>query len=259
MKQFALYSQYYDLLYRDKNYDAEANLVRALIEKHHAGASSILDMGCGTGRHAVALGRMGYRVLGVDKSLEMIHLAKARLKYRKDEKVLDVGFQQKDIRRLELHETFDVVISLFHVISYQLSDIDLERTFSSIRKHLRPDGVFIIDFWYGPAVLKIGPSLRVKRCEDSDFKILRIAEPRIREDENHVDVQYTMFIRSKQTDQIEEIQEKHTMRYFFLPEIISLLNRNRLGVIECREWQTGRPPSDNTWSVYILGRREECV
>ena len=48
---------------------------------------------------------------------------------------------------------------------------------STAAKHLKPNGVFIFDFWYGPGVLTDPPVVRLKRLENEEIEVLRIAEP----------------------------------------------------------------------------------
>ena len=68
MNVFEKYAEYYDLLYEDKDYPAESNFIHTLIQEHFSTAESILDLGCGTGNHALALLNFGYRITGIDKS-----------------------------------------------------------------------------------------------------------------------------------------------------------------------------------------------
>ena len=63
MNSFGLYSDYYDLLYAEKDYDHEVQYVDGLIRQYLPNAASILDLGCGTGLHAVALASQGYSVI----------------------------------------------------------------------------------------------------------------------------------------------------------------------------------------------------
>ena len=66
------YAQQYDLLYQGKNYDAEVALLERLFAKHDLTGNAVLDLGCGTGQHAIRLARRGYEVTGVDRSPEML-------------------------------------------------------------------------------------------------------------------------------------------------------------------------------------------
>ena len=75
---FDAYAAYYDLLYRDKDYAGEAAYVHGLIRRYAPGARDILELGCGTGRHAEALMDLGFRVTGVDRSGEMVARARER-------------------------------------------------------------------------------------------------------------------------------------------------------------------------------------
>ncbi len=64
-KVFENYSQYYDLLYQDKDYIAESEFIHSLIQKFANNAKTVLDLGCGTGRHDILLSQQGYDVTGV--------------------------------------------------------------------------------------------------------------------------------------------------------------------------------------------------
>jgi len=79
MSVFNKYSRYYNLLYRDKDYAGEADYVHELIRKYSPDAKSLLDLGCGTGRHAFPLAKKGYSVTGVDISEEMLAVASSHL------------------------------------------------------------------------------------------------------------------------------------------------------------------------------------
>src|SRR5438445_13789164 len=72
MITFSEYAKYYDLLYADKDYAAETAFVREVIRRHMPSACSVLDLGCGSARHAIELVRNGFTVTGVDFSAHMI-------------------------------------------------------------------------------------------------------------------------------------------------------------------------------------------
>lgn len=216
---FDSYARYYDLLYRDKDYASESEYVAAHIRKRIPTAKRILELGCGTGAHAGHLARMGYTVHGVDMSEAMLARAEARKATLLPDISDRISFSLGDVRTVRSGETYDVVISLFHVMSYQVTNTDLEAAFNTAAVHLESGGMFLFDFWYGPAVLTQKPEVRVKRLEDEEIKVTRLAEPEIHVNENIVDVNYTVFIEEKTLKLVKQVKETHQMRYLFLPEL----------------------------------------
>jgi SAM-dependent methyltransferase len=251
---FDTYAHYYDLLYRDKDYAGEAEYVATHIRKQAPKAKRILELGCGTGAHAEHLARMGYTVHGVDMSEAMLARAEVRKAALPPELAARLSFDHGDVRTVRTGGTYDAVISLFHVISYQTTNADLEAAFETASVHLQPGGLFLFDFWYGPAVLTQRPEVRVKRLEDDEIKVTRIAEPVLHVNENVVDVNYQVCIEVNESGKVEQVQETHKMRYLFLPEITRLLDSFEFAMIEAREWLTDNPPGESSWGVLAVSR-----
>jgi SAM-dependent methyltransferase len=247
MKTFDAYSQYYDLLYCDKNYLAEVEYIVSHIKKYLPNAKHILELGCGTGAHAEHLAWLGFEVVGVDMSETML----ARAEARKAKLPKDIGsrltFIHGDVRSIRIGQTYDAVISLFHVMSYQTTNADLKAVFTTAATHLTIGGVFLYDYWYGPAVLTQKSEVRVKRLEDDTIKVTRIAEPVMYVNENLVDVNYSVFIEEKASGKMTQLNETHRMRYLFLPELTSLHDS-----VFCRlasyTWMDVKLPDENSWA-----------
>ena len=117
MKVFDNYANYYDLLYRDKDYRGETDYICGLLEKFAPGAKSILDLGCGTGRHAVSLAKRGFDVFGFDFSTKMIVKAKERKTQLSSQVSQNVNFEVADICKLNIGKNFDVIVSI-DVLTY---------------------------------------------------------------------------------------------------------------------------------------------
>ena len=248
MNPFERSAYFYDDLYEGKNYAAEAGYVDTLIQSYSPGARALLDLGCGTGRHAIEFTGKGYSVVGVDRSLEMIARAIGRRDYVSSDIRERLAFQHGDIRDLRLDRHFDAVVALFHVVSYQISNDDLLAALTTARAHLRENGVFIFDCWYGPGVLTDPPAVRVKRLQRGFSQLLRIAEPAMRINENLVDIHHN-FVITAPREECSEFKEMHTMRYFFAPELALALERTGLKLVAVAEWMSGREPDGNTWYV----------
>ena len=246
---FNAYAKYYDLLYQDKNYVAEVDYIVSHIKTDAPKAKNILELGCGTGVHAEHLARLGYAVHGIDMSEQMLALAEKR----KEELPIDIAsrlsFSLGDIRSIRVEKVYDVVISLFHVMSYQSYNHDLIASFETVQSHLSRGGLFMYDFWYAPAVLTQKPIVTVKRLENKEIKITRVAEPIIDINQNLVDVNYSVFINEKLTGKIKQVEENHKMRYFSLPELqcywhSKFLDCGTLG------WMTNSVPNTSIWAAF---------
>jgi len=244
------YSKYYNLLYKDKNYLEEYEYICEILKRHGVGGKNILDIGCGTGKHLHFFKQNGFSISGVDLSENMIREAKKYLHQEEDliyAKASEFCFNRK----------FDTIMSLFHVMSYQTENSELEKVFQNVSNHLIEGGLFVFDFWYGPAVLSDQPVVRIKKLEDADIQITRITEPVMRYNENIVDVNFEVMVEDKKTHIVERINETHNMRYFFLPEIELFARKYRLDIISSFEWMNFSELSSNTWYAVIVCKKYE--
>jgi SAM-dependent methyltransferase len=252
MTVFGAYSRYYDLFYRTKDYAKEVEYVSRIVARHAPEARTLLDVGCGTGIHACAFARAGYRVTALDRSEMMLEQARERAKREIGRDCCgSVEFVRGDIRDFELSQHFDVVIALFHVISYLPTNEDLHAAFFRIGKHLARKGLLIFDHWYGPAVLSSLPRQRVRSYEDDVLKIFRIATPRLHLNENLVDVEYEFLLIDKVSTHCEQFIETHRMRYLFWPELKAILAQHNFQSIGFTEWLSDDAPSASSWNAVV--------
>lgn len=249
------YSRYYDLLYEDKDYPSESAYVLSRIRSYCPQASRLLELGCGTAAHAVALARQGMFLHGIDRSDPMLERARHRIEREPAEVRSRLRVAPGDIRSVRTGEKCDAVLALFHVVSYLSSDQDLALAFETAAAHLHPGGLLLFDFWYGPAVLSQKPDVRVKRLSDHECAITRIAEPELRSAENIVDVNYSLFIEEKPSGRITRLQETHSMRYLFLPEL-STLAAPWFELVDTRAWLSDALPDTSTWSAFATMARK---
>ena len=137
-------AEVYDLVYghRGQDFAAEAAGVARLIRARHPGASSLLDVGCGTGEHLRALRGLFDRVAGVDLSEAMVEVARSKLP--------DVDVQVADMAGLALGRRFDAVISLSTAVAYLPSAEAMGRAVARMAAHLNPAGVLVVEPWYFP-------------------------------------------------------------------------------------------------------------
>ena len=242
-KVFNKYSDYYDLLYKDKNYYEEANFIHNLIKIYRPQSKYILEFGSGTGKHANILAKLGYKIHGIELSQEMV--SKAHI-------VQGFTIQQGNIAKIKINKTFDIVLSLFHVMSYQITNRQFKDVFFNAATHLKNNGIFIFDFWYSPAVHSQKPSIRVKNVSNKELEVTRIAQPTIKSNKNIVEVNYKIFVRNLINKKIDMFKEKHIIRHFYLSEIDFMCDLYGFKRLEAKEFITGKKINSNTWAPYVI-------
>ena len=250
MPTFQEYAQYYDLLYQDKEYSKEASFISETLRTASPAGKTLLDLGCGTGRHCLELETLGWETWGVDLSEQMIRQAQAAAtKQRLPQSRFAVG----DIRTIRLGKRYDCVTALFHVASYQTTYADMASLLRTARAHLKPGGLFLFDYWYGPAVLTDKPHRRCKKIENNHTRMTRVAVPVMHLDKNVVDVNYTIELSNIENKSKTTFHEKHSMRYWFYPELEYILTENGFSPLITSEWmKKNTTPKFDSWNVFSL-------
>ena len=146
------FAEIYDALMFDAPYDEWAWWIDKWITdsaqsdepdapKSGASARIVVDLGCGTGSISVRLAKMGYSVIGIDSSSDMLGIA-----YEKSvshgENIL---FVNQDITQLDLYGSAHAFVSVCDVMHYILEVESLQRVFERVFLFLEPGGVFIFD------------------------------------------------------------------------------------------------------------------
>jgi SAM-dependent methyltransferase len=250
---FALdYAALYDNLYAEKDYEGEVEtLVRLFGRWATRPVMTVLDLGCGTGRHAIPLARRGLRVTGVDRSPDMLrhatsNAADANVSHR-------VQLLSGDLRSFRLGQKFDAALLMFAVLGYQIGNADVLSALRSARSHLYDGGLLVLDAWSGIAVLREGPSERVKTVLRGDRSFRRIAKATLDAPTHTCEVHYTL----SRDDEPEQIvaEEWHLVRYFFPLELALFLESADFEVLRVGSFpDIDRDLKDDTWNLMVVAR-----
>jgi SAM-dependent methyltransferase len=138
--------------------------LRHLSHLYEVPLSSILDVGCGSGKRTVELTAIAPRVVGVDVSVAMI--AKARAKNHNG-----CSYVEGDLRNFALDEKFNVIVSSMDALNYLQEIGELSRAFENVSRHLKPGGLFVFDALtefglkaYSNSKMYLHISVNGKRC-----------------------------------------------------------------------------------------------
>jgi len=128
------FAPFYDRVMGDRT--AEVDRIRTYISKHHPGAQSLLELGCGTGALLAGLAA-DLSVTGIDRSPEMLSVA-ART-------VPAARLVQADITAFALPARFDVVMCMFDTLNHVTTVDGWNSLFRCAHEHLSDGGLFIFD------------------------------------------------------------------------------------------------------------------
>jgi SAM-dependent methyltransferase len=154
----------YDALFRTRDYQRASRRLARMLRRVAPRARTLLDVGCGTGRHLEHL-RGTFAVEGIDASREMLAVARQRCP--------GVRFHHGSLVGFNLHRRFDVVTCLCGAIAYTKTPVSLRKAMRCLVRHLRPGGALVIEPWVSPERFVAG-RLVFDRVDDPDLKVARI-------------------------------------------------------------------------------------
>jgi len=202
------YSKIYDLVYQDKDSESEINLLEKILKEYDV--KKILDIGCGTGRHSMILAKKGYDILGIDKSIDMVKVARTKIKLD------NLRFKHCSILKFKKQEIFDACLSLFDVIGY-LKKKDIPKFFKIVSEHLQKNGLFIFDYWDTKKTEQHGISkILFKFFKTEKKRLLRMTYSEFKSPKVKITWK---FISLPDFNSFKEIHEKETFSFKFLNKV----------------------------------------
>lgn len=246
-----LYASHYDAFYAHKDYAAECDLVQQALTREGCGtAATLLDIGCGTGGHAIELARRGLAVTGVDISPAMLEQA--------GEKATALPPSRRpswlcgDARSFDAGCRFDAATMMFAVIGYLTDNADVAAALRNIRRHLQPGAAFVCDFWYGPSVLVQRPTDRIRVLDTERGQVIRATQTTLDVSRHTADVSFRLWA-IEQGQRVAETQELHRLRYFFPQEFAYLLSQAGFEMRSISAFPSlDAPLGDTTWNALVV-------
>jgi SAM-dependent methyltransferase len=240
------YASAYDSIYADKDYERECDLVEQAFRRFSDGpVKTVLDLGAGTGNHALPLARRGYDVAGVDLSEEMVQIAREKAR----EGGVAIEFRHGDLREVQLGRRFDAVLLMFAVLGYQRTNADVRAALENARAHLRPGGVLMLDLWYGPGVLTEPPEDRRRVIETPDGDLTRTVSAELDVPHQLCTVRYSLSGAGR------DAEETHVMRFFFPAELELFMDVAGFELLTLSSVDDlDQPATTGSWTATVVAR-----
>ncbi len=215
--------------------DAERNLV--------------VDLGCGTGTLTELMYLKGYDMIGVDASESMLNIAMEK----KEKSGSEILYLQQDMRELELYSTVGTIFSVCDSLNYILDEDELLEVFSLVNNYLFPGGIFIFDFNTDHKYRDIiGETTIAENREDCSFIWENFYDPE--EEINEYDL--TVFVR-EEGDTFRRFTETHFQRGYTVEQMLALVGRAGMSVVEVLDADTGEAVTDRSQRVYVIAKEKE--
>lgn len=246
MEAYTDFASVYDKFMDETPYEQWSNNVKNVLSEYGIQDGLVLELGCGTGSMTELLAKMGYDMIGVDYSAEMLNIASAK----KAESGLDILYLNQDMREFELYGTVRAVVSVCDSVNYLLEKEELEECFRLVNNYLDPKGVFFFDFntRYKYETV-IGDTVIAENREDCSF----IWENYFDTDEMINEYDLTIFVREGEDDDMyRKFEETHFQRGYTLEEMKECIEKSGMVFIKAFD-------ADTLGEVTATSERVYCV
>lgn len=231
--------------------EAYSNAEECLSEEELALLSErnlVLDLGCGTGTLTEMMAELGYDMMGIDMSYDMIQVAMEK----REESGNDIMYLCQDMRELELYCTVGTVLCICDSINYLLKPDEVLETLKRVNNYLYPKGVFIFDFNTDYKYREvIGNTTIAENREDCSFIWDNFYD--VKTGINEYDL--TIFVKEEE-DLFRRFNEMHYQRGYSLTEMKSLVEKAGLELVCAVDSDNDGPVSDTTERVLMVCREK---
>tara|TARA_B100000886_G_C20417792_1_gene490045 strand:+ start:1708 stop:2478 length:771 start_codon:yes stop_codon:yes gene_type:complete len=241
------YSEVYDLIYEQKNYEDECRRIRKFFVFKDK-IQDILELGCGTCGHTIIFSKSGYLIDAVDKSKKMLDVARKKIEIQN---IKNVNLILSDIYKLNITKSYDVILLLFNVVGY----LDNFKLFLNLlKKNLKEGSLLIFDFWNKSAVEKNGPKETIKFFEKNCLKIEKKSIGKIINEKNSIDIKIETSL-IKEGTKISGSKERHLIRYYDLIELQNSLKSEGYELLKFEDFKIPeKKPDDVSWNVFCVSK-----
>lgn len=239
-KNYSAIAKYYDQLMSSNRYVKWEDFISSIIRKYKINKGICLDVACGTGESSRIMKKLGFSVVGIDKSQEMLEIARKKLPKER--------FFCSDIKNFNVNKKQDIifVISLYDSLNYILTDNDLLSVFRSIARNISPGTVFLFDLNSRERV-KEAQQLKPQVTEGKDFySVFRFdGKGRI------WNITIDLFVKENNT--INHYREEHIEKGYDEKDVVPLLNKAGFKILEIRtEKEIGKDRKKYDSRIYFI-------
>lgn len=250
MEAYTSFASVYDTFMDDVPYEEWSMYLHGLLKEYHIIKGLVVDLGCGTGSMTELLAGLGYDMIGVDYSADMLEIAQNK-KIQSDH---DILYLQQDMREFELYGTVRAIISICDSMNYITEPKELEQVFYWVNNYLDTDGIFVFDF---NTEYKYKEILGDRTIAENRDECSFIWDNYYYEEERINEYELSLFIKEKdrsseKRDLYQKFQETHFQRAYTLEEMRGLVDAAGLTFLKAYDAFTRNEPTAKSERIYII-------
>ena len=248
MEAYTNFAEVYDTFMDNIPYEKWAEYLHEIMEEYNIREGTLLELGCGTGNMTEQLASMGYDMIGVDNSEDMLELAmEKRLKTGHD-----ILYLLQDMQSFELYGTVKAVVSVCDSVNYVTDEAELKEVFRLVNNYLDPRGICIFDFNTEYKYREIlGDRVIAEERDECSF----IWDNYYNEQDKINEYELTLFVQSKEDPELyRKYQEVHYQRAYTLEKIKTLIEKAGLRYIAAYDAYTKKAPMYTSGRICVIAQ-----
>ncbi|MBN2160912.1 MAG: class I SAM-dependent methyltransferase [Spirochaetes bacterium] len=229
----------YDTLLRHVDYQEWYEYILSVMRRYTEPPGHILELGCGTGRFGSKFSNDGYNIYGIDKSMEMLRVAKTRA-------FLNFRILCADITHFHLAKKIDFIFSVHDTMNYLLEETDIVNMFLCVGEIMHHESIFMFDITTEHNIYKNFDG------KTTSFQ-LRNGTVKWSNCYNPAQKLINSTLRLERDGAISV--EEHIQRIYSAEEMASLIAKGGLAVLGIFGDYTFEPPADDTIMINFVTRK----
>ncbi len=250
MSSYKNFANYYDrLMHRDINYEKIADFIENIFDEYELDAHLVCDLACGTANITIPMAKRGYEMIGVDKSVEMLDVAREKALGEE----LDILFLNQSISKLDLFGTCDAFLCMIDGINYIINPNSfLNLLYRIYNCFINPDGVFIFDI---SSHYKLSKTIQNNTFIHDGDDIFYTWENKYYEDKQLSQMYLNFFVKEDKKG-YRRFCERHLQRAYTNDEIIKALKKVGFTDIKTFDGFNMSEPTEQSERVTFVCRKK---
>ena len=248
MEAYMSFAKVYDIFMDNVPYGEWSGYLHELLAEYGIEDGIVLDLGCGTGNLTEKLAGLGYDMIGVDASPDMLEIAMDK----RVQSGYDILYLLQDMREFELYGTVRAVVSACDCVNYITDPEELTDVFRLVNNYLDPAGIFVFDFntEYKYREL-LGDRTIAEDREECSF----IWDNFYDEEDGINEYELTLFIR-EEDDRYRKYQETHFQKAYTLEQMKDFLSAAGMEYVTAYDAYTKKPPHPESERICVVAREK---